>query len=46
MCGIAGVIDFSGHAMVTDTYWYLQATPVLLGQIAAASEALLMGGAA
>jgi integrase len=35
-----------GHAHVTDTYWYLQATPVLLRQIAAASEALLMGGAA
>jgi hypothetical protein len=31
---------------VTDTYWYLQATPVLMDQIAEAGEALLMGGAA
>jgi hypothetical protein len=31
---------------VTDTYWYLQATPVLMSQIAEAGEALLMGGAA
>ena len=37
---------YLGHAHVTDTYWYLQATPVLLGQIAVASEALLLGGAA
>ena len=26
-------------------YWYLQATPVLMGQIAEADEALFMGGA-
>jgi hypothetical protein len=31
---------------VTDTYWYLQATPLLMGQIAEAGEALLVGGAA
>ena len=37
---------YLGHAHVTDTYWYLQATPVLMGQIAEAGEALLMGGAA
>jgi integrase len=43
---IVALSTYLGHAHVTDTYWYLQATPVLLGQIAAASEALLMGGAA
>jgi integrase len=31
---------YLGHAHVTDTYWYLQATPVLLKQIAQAGEAL------
>ncbi len=33
---------YLGHAHVTDTYWYLQAAPALMKQIAAASEALLM----
>jgi hypothetical protein len=37
---------YLSHAHVTDTYWYLQATPVLMGQIAEAGEALLAGGAA
>jgi integrase len=37
---------YLGHAHVTDTYWYLQATPVLMAQIAAAGEALHRGGAA
>jgi integrase len=43
---IVALSTYLGHAHVTDTYWYLQATPVLMGQIAAAGEALLMGGAA
>jgi integrase len=43
---IVALSTYLGHARVTDTYWYLQATPVLMGQIAAAGEALLMGGAA
>jgi integrase len=34
---------YLGHAHVTDTYWYLQATPALMGQIAEAGEALLRG---
>jgi integrase len=34
---------YLGHAHVTDTYWYLQATPVLMAQIAAAGEALHRG---
>jgi integrase len=43
---IVALSTYLGHAHVTDTYWYLQATPVLTGQIAEAGEALLMGGAA
>jgi integrase len=43
---IVALSTYLGHAHVTDTYWYLQATPVLMGQIAKAGEALLMGGAA
>lgn len=35
---------YLGHAHVTDTYWYLQATPILLRQIADAGEALHRGG--
>jgi len=31
---------YLGHAHVTDTYWYLHATPILMGQIAQAGEAL------
>ena len=32
---------YLGHAHVTDTYWYLEATPVLKRQIAEAGEARL-----
>jgi len=35
---------YLGHAHVSDTYWYLQATPRLLGDVAAAAEALHRGG--
>ena len=42
---IVALSTYLGHAHVTDTYWYLQATPVLMGQIAEAGEALLVGGA-
>lgn len=35
---------YLGHAHVSDTYWYLQATPKLLGDVAAAAEALHRGG--
>jgi len=42
---IVALSTYFGHTHVTDTYWYLQATPVLMGQIAEAGEALLMGGA-
>jgi integrase len=43
---IVALSTYLGHAHVTDTYWYLQATPVLMGQIAEAGEALLAGCAA
>lgn len=35
---------YLGHAHLFDTYWYLQATPRLLADVAARSEALLRGG--
>lgn len=35
---------YLGHAHISDTYWYLQATPVLLGEVARATEALHRGG--
>lgn len=37
---------YLGHAEVAHTYWYLQATPVLLRDIAEASEQLFRGAAA
>ena len=43
---IVALSTYLGDAHVTDTYWYLQATPFLMGQIAEAGEAFLMGGAA
>ena len=43
---ILALSTYLGHAHVTDTYWYLQATPVLMAQIATAGEAFLVGGAA
>lgn len=43
---ILALSTYLGHAHVTDTYWYLQATPILMSQIAEAGEALLLGGAA
>jgi integrase len=41
---MAALSTYLGHAHVSDTYWYLQATPKLLGSIAAATEALHQGG--
>jgi len=37
---------YLGHADLAHTYWYLQATPVLLRDIAAASEDLFQEKAA
>lgn len=36
---------YLGHACVSDTYWYLEATPVLTRQIAQRAEAFQEGGA-
>lgn len=36
---------YLGHAKVSDTYWYIEATPVLMRQIADASESLYRRGA-
>jgi integrase len=41
---MAALSTYLGHAHVSDTYWYLQATPRLLGDIAAAAETLHRGG--
>ena len=43
---IAGLSVYLGHASVANTYWYLEATPVLLRDIAAVSEQLYLGEAA
>jgi len=43
---IVALSTYLGHGHVTDTYWYLEATPILMQQIAEASEALHKGGAA
>ena len=43
---IVALSTYLGHGHVTDTYWYLTATPILMRQIAEASEARHKGGAA
>lgn len=43
---MAGLSVYLGHTCVANTYWYLQATPVLLHSVAAASEQLYLGEAA
>jgi integrase len=40
---MVGLSTYLGHAHVSDTYWYLQATPALMLQIADAGEALHRG---
>jgi hypothetical protein len=42
---IVGLSTYLGHAHVTDTHWYLQASPALMTHIAGASEALHRGEA-
>jgi len=41
---MAALSTYLGHAHVSDTYWYLQATPKLLSEVATAAEALHRGG--
>lgn len=38
---IAALSTYMGHACIGDTYWYLQATPVLMTQIAEAGAQLM-----
>jgi integrase len=42
---VLALSTYLGHAHLADTYWYLQATPGLLGDIADAAEAHLTRGA-
>ncbi len=37
---------YLGHVDVANTYWYLEATPVLLRTIASAAEDAYLGGVA
>ncbi len=41
---ILALSTYLGHAHVTDTYWYLQATPHLMATVADACEAFIHGG--
>lgn len=43
---MAALSTYLGHADVANTYWYLQATPVLMRNIAEANERLFQAGAA
>ena len=43
---IAALSAYLGHTDVAHTYWYLEATPVLLRDIAAAGEQLFLGDTA
>lgn len=43
---MAALSTYLGHTDVANTYWYLEATPVLLRDIAAAGEQLFLGDAA
>ncbi|NJM83411.1 MAG: tyrosine-type recombinase/integrase [Tabrizicola sp.] len=43
---MAGLSTYLGHASMAHTYWYLEATPVLMHSIAAAGEQLFAEGRA
>ena len=40
---ILALSTYLGHASAANTYWYLEATPVLLNQVSAATERLTAG---
>jgi integrase/recombinase XerD len=42
---MASLSAYLGHADIENTYWYIEATPVLLREIAAVGEQLFLGGA-
>jgi integrase/recombinase XerD len=35
---------YLGHVNIDATYWYLQSTPELLGEIAVVAESFMQGG--
>ena len=41
---MVALATYLGHVNIDATYWYLQTTPELLGEIAAAAESVLCGG--
>jgi integrase len=41
---IVSLSTYLGHTHVSDTYWYLQATPTLMNDIAKANEVFFKGG--
>jgi integrase/recombinase XerD len=41
---ILALSTYLGHAHVSDTYWYLEATPTLMHDIVGSCEALMRGG--
>ena len=43
---MAALSHYLGHTNVTDTYWYLETTPILMGKIAQAGEAMHRGDGA
>jgi len=43
---LVALSTYLGHARINDTYWYLEATPVLLREVATAGEILLQGAPA
>jgi integrase len=40
---ILALSTYLGHAHVSDTYWYLEATPTLMQDIASSCEAMMQG---
>lgn len=43
-CHMTALRDYLGHSSILLTYWYLEATPVLMRTIAAANEDRFLGG--
>ena len=43
---VVALATYMGHTDIAHTYWYLEATPELMADIAAAGEALVTGGTA
>ncbi|NPD66289.1 tyrosine-type recombinase/integrase (plasmid) [Lichenicola cladoniae] len=41
---MVGLSAYLGHADIANTYWYLEATPILLREIATVGEKLFIGG--